>query len=135
VNARLQLTGYSLSLVTLINPQSDNGKRASFPCCVVTVFTDCLATVVSRSALLPDVIFTGVVRQRRQELFTASWQPACFGSAHFGSLRLYSARHGETLLEGGCLPSVAPSRHNTFCSVLSLFAYVLNFVLMLPLTS
>jgi hypothetical protein len=28
---------------SLINPQSDNGTRASFPCCVVTVFTDCLA--------------------------------------------------------------------------------------------
>jgi hypothetical protein len=30
---------------SLINPQSDNGTRASFPCCVVTVFTDCLATL------------------------------------------------------------------------------------------
>jgi hypothetical protein len=41
-------------------------QRASFPCCVVTLFTDCLAAVVSRAALLPDVVFTGVVRQRRQ---------------------------------------------------------------------
>jgi hypothetical protein len=61
----------TLSLVTLINPQSDNGKHTLFPCCVVSVFTDCLATVVSRAALLPDV-FTGVVRQRCQVLFTAS---------------------------------------------------------------
>jgi hypothetical protein len=29
------------------------------------------------------------------------------GSAHFGSLWLCSARHGETPLEGGCLPSDA----------------------------
>jgi hypothetical protein len=44
----------TLSLVTVINPHSDNGKRGSFSCCVVTVFTDCLATVVSRAALLLD---------------------------------------------------------------------------------
>jgi hypothetical protein len=30
---------------SLINPQSDNGTRVSFPCCVVTVFADCLATL------------------------------------------------------------------------------------------
>jgi hypothetical protein len=29
---------------SLINPQSDNGKRTSFPCCVVTMVTDCLAS-------------------------------------------------------------------------------------------
>jgi hypothetical protein len=36
-----------LHLITdsLINPHSDNGTRASFLCCVVTVFTDCLATL------------------------------------------------------------------------------------------
>jgi hypothetical protein len=30
---------------SLINPQSDNGTRALFPCCVVNLFTDCLATL------------------------------------------------------------------------------------------
>jgi hypothetical protein len=39
---------------SLINPQSDDGKRTSFPCYVVTMFADCLATVDSQAALLPE---------------------------------------------------------------------------------
>jgi hypothetical protein len=56
---------------SFINLQSDNGTRTSFPCCVVTVFTDCLAT-------LP-------------ELFTAPKQLACFGSARLTSALLGTA--------------------------------------------
>jgi hypothetical protein len=52
-------------------PSARQRENGSFPCCVPTVFTACLATVVSRAALLPDVVFTSVVRQRCQELFTA----------------------------------------------------------------
>jgi hypothetical protein len=46
IRPRLHTGSVSLLITdSLINPQSDNGTRASFPCCVVTVFTDCLATL------------------------------------------------------------------------------------------
>jgi hypothetical protein len=37
-------------------PTARQRENGSFPCCVATVFTACLATVVSRVALLPDVV-------------------------------------------------------------------------------
>jgi hypothetical protein len=97
----------------LMDPQSENWTRASFPCCVVTVFTDCLATVVSRAALLPDVVFTGVVRQRCQScllLLSNQRASARLTSAHFGSTRHGMEKH-RWWGRGGRLPCV----HVTLC--------------------
>jgi hypothetical protein len=45
----------TLSLVTLINPQSASGKPTSLHFCVKAVFATGLATVVARARLLRDV--------------------------------------------------------------------------------
>jgi hypothetical protein len=53
--------------------------------------------------LLPDVMFTSAVRQRCQScllLLSNQRASAPLGSAQLDSLRLYSARHGVTPLEG-----------------------------------
>jgi hypothetical protein len=83
---------------SLINPQSDNGSRASFPCCVVTLFTDCLAAVVTQLACclmsrLP-VLLGNAARVVYCSLATSVLR---LGSFWLYSLRLCSARCRETL--------------------------------------
>jgi hypothetical protein len=80
--------------------------------------------------LLPDIVFTDDVRQRCQScLLLLSNQRA---SAWLGSLRLYSAWHGETPLEGGVF-SIAWMSHNMFSySVTFQSSVIYYFVFTLP---
>jgi hypothetical protein len=55
------------------------------------------------------------------------------GSAHFGSLPLYSARHGETPREG--VFSIAPMRHNMNPSYFSKMSLMLSYALVFLVSS
>jgi hypothetical protein len=76
-------------------------------------------------------MFTGVVRQRCQSgLLLLSNQRA---SARLGSLRLYSARHRETPLEGGgAMHSANTSQYNLYmitdCMRIYVNAIILSFL-------
>jgi hypothetical protein len=51
---------------------------------------------------------------------------ARLGSGHFGSLRLYSARQGETPREGGCLLSDVPSTSQYVYIISTIVDYILH---------
>jgi hypothetical protein len=105
---------FTLSLLItdpLINPQSDNGQRASFPCCVVTLFTDCLSAVVTRLACCLTSCLPVLLGNAARVVYSS----IATSVLRLGSLRLYSARHGETPLEegGGVYRVMRRPRHNT----------------------
>jgi hypothetical protein len=107
-------TGTVSLLITdsLIYPQSDNGQRASFPCCIVTLFTDCLAAVITGLACyltscLP-VLLDNAARVVYSSLATSVlwFGSARLTSAHFGSTSALLGTALRKAVGGECLPSI-----------------------------